>query len=162
MRDDIDLAAAGASHIGRVAARFHLKFLDRIGRRAQVLRIKRGIGICGAVQEEEVRIRPAAADHHGGALPRTPVKRIRGSRLRAKPDVGAGHGEHQVNQHAPIEGQFANGGGLDHLSNAGVGRLQDFAAGRDFYSLRDGANPQADIHCQFLAHLQPQRLLCRS
>jgi len=26
----------------------------------------------------------------------------------------------------------------------------------DFYSLRDGTNPQGDIHVQFLAHLQPQ------
>ena len=64
MRDDIDLAAACASHIGGVAARFHLKFLDRIGRRAQVLRIKGGIGVCGAVEQEKVRIRAAATDDH--------------------------------------------------------------------------------------------------
>ena len=76
--------------------------------------------------------------------------------------MGAGHGEYQVNQHAPIQGQFANGCGLDDLSDAGVGRLQDFAAGRDFYSLRDGTNPQRDIHGKFLAYLQPQRLFCRS
>jgi len=59
-------------------------------------------------------------------------------RLRAKTDVGAGRGEHQVNQHAPVQGQFANGGGLDHLSDAGVGRLQDFAARSDLDALRDG------------------------
>src|SRR5258707_14793055 len=90
MRDDIDLAAAGASHIGGVAARFHLKFLDRIRRRAQVLRVESGIRVCGAVEQEKVRVWTAATDDHGGALTRTPVKRIRGSRLRAKPDVVIG------------------------------------------------------------------------
>ncbi len=31
MRDDIDLSAARPSHIGCVAACFHLKFLHRVG-----------------------------------------------------------------------------------------------------------------------------------
>src|SRR6266403_829874 len=148
MRDDIDLAAAGASHIGGVAARFHLKFLDRIRRRAQVLRVESGIRLCGAVEQEEVSVWTAATDDHGGALTRTPVKRIRGSRLRAKPDVGAGHREYEVNQHAPVEGQFANGRGLDDFSDAGAGRLQNFAAGRDVYPLREkSSSPRPFANC---------------
>jgi hypothetical protein len=76
--------------------------------------------------------------------------------------VSAGHGEHEVNQHAPIQGQFANGRGLDDLSDAGVRRLQYFTASRDSYSLRDGTNQESDIHGKFLPHFQAQSLLCRS
>ena len=71
----------------------------------------------------------------------------------------ARHGEHEVNQHPAIERQFPNGRGLDDFSDARVGRLQNFAARRDFYSLRDGSNPERDVHGQFLTHLQPQGLL---
>ena len=87
MRHDIDLPTARASHIGGVTARFHLKFFDGIWRRAQVLRIERRIGICGAVEQEKVRIRACPTYHYGGPLPWPPIQRIRGSRLRSKPDM---------------------------------------------------------------------------
>src|SRR6266851_6891790 len=68
MRDDIDLAAAGASHVRGVAAGFDLKFLDGIGRRTEVLRVEGGIGVCGPVEQEKVRVGASATEDHGRAL----------------------------------------------------------------------------------------------
>jgi len=78
----------------------------------------------------------------GGALPRTPVERIREPVCAPNPMLGAGHRKYEVNQHAPIEGQFANGRGLDDFSTLASVVCKNFAASRDFYSLRDGTNPQ--------------------
>ena len=120
MRDDIDLAAAGAAHVGGVAAGFHLKFLHGIGRRAEVLRVEGGIGVGGAVEEEIVRVRTGAANHYSGPLARAPVERIGGARLGCESNVSAGNGEHKVNQHAAVQGQIANGCGFDDFADAGV------------------------------------------
>src|SRR5258708_9179347 len=81
VRDDINLAAAGAAHVRSVTAGFHLKFFTRIGQRTQLLRVERGIGVCGAVEQKKVRVGATATNDHGGALPWTPVEWIRGSRL---------------------------------------------------------------------------------
>ena len=123
MRHDIDLPTPSASHVGSVAARLDLKFLDGVWRRTQVLRIECRIGVRGAVQQEKVRIGTRATYHHSGPLPWPPIQRIRGSRLCPKPYVRSGHREHEVNQHAPIQWQLANGRGLDDFTDAGVGRL---------------------------------------
>src|SRR5439155_6061990 len=103
MRDDINLSTARAAHIRGIAAGFHLEFLDRVRRRTQILRVKRRICIGSTVQQEKVRVRSCSADHHGRALPRSPVEWICRAGLRAKAYVGAGNGKYEINQHAAVE-----------------------------------------------------------
>ena len=66
---DVDLAAARAAHLGRVAAGLHLELLHRVRRRAEVLGVEGRVRIGGAVQQEVVRVRPVAADRDGGRWP---------------------------------------------------------------------------------------------
>src|SRR6266403_5114866 len=97
MGDDVDLAAARSAHVRGVAAGFHLEFLYGVGRGAQILRVKGGICVGRAVEEEKIGVRAAAANHNRGALSGTPVEWIGRSRLGAKTYVRAGHGEDEVN-----------------------------------------------------------------
>src|SRR6266404_2524072 len=115
MGDDVDLAAASSAHVRRVAAGFHLEFLYGIGRGAQVLCIEGGIRVGRAVEEEKISVWPAAADHDCGALSGTPVEWIGRSRLGAKTYVRARHSEDEINQHSPVERQFADRLGLDEI-----------------------------------------------
>src|SRR5262249_59145991 len=68
VRDDVDLAAAGAAHVGGVTAGFDLEFFDRVGRGTEVLRVEGRIGVGGAVEQEEIGVRPGAAGNHGRTL----------------------------------------------------------------------------------------------
>ena len=65
MSNDVDLTAACAAHVGGVAAGFDLKLLNRVRRWAEVLGIEGGIGIGGAVEQEEIGIGASAADDDG-------------------------------------------------------------------------------------------------
>ena len=64
-RCDVDLAAAGAAHLGGVTSGHHLKFLHGVRRRAQVQSVECRIGIRCPIQQEVVCIRPIAANAHG-------------------------------------------------------------------------------------------------
>ena len=83
--------------------------------------VEGGIGVGGAVEQEEIRIRTAAADHDGGTLTGTPIERIRFAGLRAEAHVCSGDGQHKIQQHASIEGQFLNRLRLDDLADTGIG-----------------------------------------
>ena len=48
-RDDVDLTAARAAHLCRVAAGLHTELLDGVGRRTQVERVEGGVGVGRAV-----------------------------------------------------------------------------------------------------------------
>ena len=62
---DIDLPAAGATHLGGVTSAHHLKFPYAVRRRAQVQSIECGIGISCAIQQKIICIWAIAADAHG-------------------------------------------------------------------------------------------------
>ena len=162
VRDNVDLTPACASHIRRVAAGFHLEFFYRVRRGAQVLGVEGRIGVGRPVQQEKVRIRATAANDNRRALAGTPVKRIRRAGLRAKPHVGAGYGEHKIDQHSPVERKFADGLRLNHLANAGVGGVQYFICSRDIDSLLHRTHGQIYRDAQFLPHLKPKSLLALS
>src|SRR5262245_15066890 len=63
--DDIYLASACAAHLSGIASRLNFEFLDRIGRRAEVERVERGVCIGDAIEQKVVRIRTIAADADG-------------------------------------------------------------------------------------------------
>ena len=88
VRDNVDLTAACAAHVRRVAAGFHLEFFYRVRRRAQVLGVEGRIRVGRPVQQEKVRIGATAANDNRRALARTPVKRIRRAGLRAETPRG--------------------------------------------------------------------------
>jgi len=75
--------------------------------------------------------------------------------------MGAGNGENQVNQHAAVERQFADGLRFDDFADARVGCPEDLAARRNFHVLGQTADFQADFNGYFLRNLQPQRLRIR-
>jgi hypothetical protein len=61
----VDLASAGAAQLGGVASGLYLKFTDSVGRETEILRVERGVGIGGAVDQEIVGVWPVAADAQG-------------------------------------------------------------------------------------------------
>ena len=121
--------------------------------------VERRIRIGGAVQQKEVRVRSRPADDDSGALPRSPVEWICRASLRAEANVSAGNGEYQINQHATVQGKFADGCRFHNLSDAGVRGVKHFASSGDFHSLGHGAKCQRYIQGQFLADFQAQCLL---
>src|SRR5689334_16476885 len=102
MRDDVDLPSAGSSHVGGVTAGLNLEFLYRVGRGTQILRIERGIGIRSSVEQKIVSVGAITSNHYSRALPWAPIKRIGRSGLRAESNMGTGHGEYKIDQHASI------------------------------------------------------------
>src|SRR5579862_7213199 len=119
--DDVDLATAGTSHVGCIAAGLYLELHYGVGRGAEILRVEGRVGVGRAVKQEEVGVGASAADHDGRALAGAPIKRIRFSGLRTKANVSAGHGEDEVDEHAPVDREFLNGLGFDDIADAGVG-----------------------------------------
>src|SRR4030095_9566754 len=99
---DVDLPAAGAAHVGGVAAGFDLKFFDGVGRWAEILRIESRVGVGGAVEQKEICVGACAADDDSRTLAGAPVERIGLAGLCAETYVRAGHGEDQVDQHAAV------------------------------------------------------------
>ena len=128
--DDIDLPAAGSSHFRGIAAGFHLEFLHRVRRGAETHGIECRVRVGGAVKQEIVRVRPVAADADGGPLAGSPVKRVHVTGLRAVAHVRAGNREHQIDEHAAIQGQIADRGGLNDFSNAGINGVEQVGRGR--------------------------------
>ena len=85
-------------------------------------------------QQEVVRVGPVAADADGGALSWPPVQGIHIARLRAMADVRAGHGQHQVDQHAAIEWKIVHSDGFDDFAHRGIGGMK---GGRDVADIDD-------------------------
>ena len=152
--DDVDLAATGSAHVGRVTAGFHLKLLHRIGRSAEVLRAEGGVGVGGAVEKEVVRIGATSADADGRSLTGPPIEGIHVAGGSAVADVSAGDGEHKVNQHAAVQGEGLDGTLIDNLAYACVLGLEKFAGRFDGDSLGLGAKAQLEVESSLLAHLE--------
>ena len=104
--DDVDLAGAGAAELGGVGAGLDLEFANRVGRQADHERVERWIGVDRAVEEVDVRIRPAAADRDRGVLARPPVQRIHVAHLRAVRGVRAGHEQRELEKLPAVERQL--------------------------------------------------------
>src|SRR6185312_13148869 len=96
MRNNIDLAAARTAEFRGIATCLNLKLLNRIRRKADVLRVEGGICIGCAVNEEVVRVRAVSPDGERGTLSRPPVERIHVAGLRSVSGVRAWHSEREV------------------------------------------------------------------
>src|SRR5262245_13779963 len=70
----------------------------------------------------------------------------------------ARHSEDQVDQHAAVERQFANGGGLDDLADAGVGRAQNVDMAADLYGVAERRQFETDFETHLLADFEAQLL----
>ena len=157
-RDDVDLAAACASHFRRVASGLHLELLHGVRRRTQVQRVESRIGIGGSIQQEVICIGTIAANAHGRALPRAPVKRIHVSGLGAVARVCPGYHQHQVNEHAAVEGQVVNCDRLDDFSHGRVGGMESRRDVADFDDVLHYGNLEGKIQCHALAYLKAEAL----
>jgi hypothetical protein len=87
IRDDVDLSSAGATHVRGVTASLHLKLLNGIGRRAQVLRVEGWISVCSPIEQKEVCVRTPTSKHNCGALSWPPIEWIRLTSLCAEPNM---------------------------------------------------------------------------
>jgi hypothetical protein len=157
-RDDVDLTAASAAHVGGVAAGLDLELHHGVGRGAQVLGVKGWIGVGGAIEQKEVGIGTRAADDYCRSLSGAPIKRIRLSGLRAEADMSAGNREDEVDQHAPVEREFLDQLRLNDIADARVSGAKNVSKGVDLNAFAHGADFQRNIDGQLLSHFHMNRL----
>src|SRR5216684_8441540 len=100
----------------------------------------------------------AAPDNNGGALARTPVKRIRFPGLRAEANVRSRNRKHQVHQHTAIERQLLHRLWLHHLTDTRISRPQNIRRGVDLHAFLNGTDLERDFNRQLLNNLESQRL----
>src|SRR5438132_7222086 len=73
----------------------------------------------------------------------------------------AGHGEHQVNQHAPVERKLTDRLRLDDFANTGILGAQDFNRGVYFHRFVHRAQLEPNRDGQLLSDFETQRFLGR-
>ncbi len=156
--DDVDLPATGAAHVRRVAAGLYLELLHGVGRSAEVLCAECWIGISGPIEQEVVCVGATAANRDRRSLTWPPIQRIHVAGCSAVTRMRSRDSEYQVNEHAAVQGQGINGALVNHCSNAGILRLQEFARSLDLNGLRFVTDMQLQIERGLLAHLEIYRL----
>ena len=159
---NVDLPATGSSHFRGIASRLDFELLNRIRRRAEILRVKCWIGISRYVEQKIVSIGSAATHAHRRAFTRPPVQRIHVASLSSVADVRARNGKDQINQHPAVEGKIRNRRGLDDFSYSGFVRMDCFRNTADFNRLFRRFDLQANIHGELLRDFEPQRLRRRA
>src|SRR5262245_19206295 len=100
---DVDLPAAGPAHFSGITSGLYLEFQHCVRRGAQVESIECRIGIGRAVEKKIVRVRPVSTDTDRRTLSGPPIKRIHITRRGAMTGMRAKYGEHEIDQHAPVE-----------------------------------------------------------
>ena len=90
----------------------------------------------------------------GGTLTGPPVQRVHVAGCAPWLTCAPGHREHQVNQHAAVQGEGINRALVDHFANAGVLRLEQFARGLDGDGLRVAGDVQLEIERRLLPHFE--------
>src|SRR6185369_5999054 len=110
---------------GGVTSGLHFELLHAVRRRAEVERVESRVGICCAVEQEVVCVGTIAADAYRGALAGTPVEWAHVACLGAVRFVCSGDSQNEIDQHAAVQRQVADGGGLDYFSDRGVRCLQN-------------------------------------
>src|SRR5262249_42081504 len=89
--DYVDLAAAGTTHFGGVAAGLDLELLNGVRGWAEVKGIEGRIGVGCAVKQEKVSVGPVASNTQSRTLSRPPIQGIHVARLGAVAHMGARH-----------------------------------------------------------------------
>ena len=156
--DDVDLAAAGASHFSGVAAGLHLEFLHGVGRGTQVEGVECWIGVGRAVEQEIIGIRTIATDADRGALAGPPIERVRIPGLGAMTLVSARNGEHQIDQHAPVERKLFDGDRFYHLAHGRIIGMEQGRLAGYFHNIFFDRNLETQIQRELLADLQTELL----
>jgi hypothetical protein len=156
-RNDIDLPTASPAHVRGVVGRLHLKFVHRIGRKADVLGVECGVGIGDTIDQKVIGVRSIPAEANRRRLSRPPVQRIHISRLCAMTDMCTGYCDGKIEENSPIQRQFLNRFCLHNLARACVGRLEQFRSFGDINGLVLLAHGHLQIEPHGLAHLQPYR-----
>ena len=150
--DHVHLAHVVAE-LGRVGARLHLEFLERIDRRLEQVGAVVRIGILDAVERVVVELQPLARDVQLKVAAVPAPARLR-DRIRGAIRCRTGYQRRQLQVVASVERQFLNAPVLDDRADGGGLGFERRRGSLHFHRLGNGADLEREIQAGYLVHLQ--------